>query len=223
MNLFEAMRSRSKSKAINSDHLPELNAFVDIAVGGKTESVPVESIGRTELTTRLPSRATVGAKALFNYHNGRGNFRFYAECTAIEGRKARFALPTEITVLNRIRDRRRGVRLKYALPVIWRYAPDGIGYGEFTKSFAVDISSSGVALMVPRELRSGTLVEISLDLGATAFTVVGALTRPTAQTASGKYVAGIDLRVNLAQANAIDDFILARQKGQRARGIADRH
>jgi hypothetical protein len=223
MNLFEAMRSRSKSKAINSDHLPELNAFVDIAVGGKTESVPVERIGRTELATRLPSRATVGAKALFNYLNGRGSFRFYAECTAIEGRTATFALPHEITVLQRIRDRRRGVRLKFALPVTWRYAPDGIGYGEFTKSFLVDISNGGGALMVQRELRTGTLVEINLNLGATAFTVVGALTRPTTQTANGKYLAGIGLRVTPAQANAIDDFILARQKGQRDRGIADRH
>jgi hypothetical protein len=223
VNLFEAMRSRSKSNAINSDHLPELNAFVDVAVGGKTESVPVESIGRAELAVRRPSKAAVGAKALFNYSNPRGSFRFYAECTAIEGRTAHFALPSEITVLQRLRDRRRSLRLKYALPILWRYAPDGVGYGEFTKSFTVDICGGGAALMVPRELRTGTLVEIKFDLGSAAFTVVGGLTRQTVQTASGKFLAGIELRVNPAQANAIDDFILARQQGQRKRGIADRH
>jgi hypothetical protein len=223
VNLFEAMRSRSKSNAINSDHLPELNAFVDVAVGGKTDSVPVESIGRTELTVRAPSRVTVGAKALFNYVNGRGSFRFHAECTAIEGQRATFALPAEITVLQKVRDRRRGVRLKHALPVVWRYAPDGIGYGEFTKSFTVDFCSGGLALMVPRELRAGTLVEIKIDLGTTAFTAVGALTRPTVQMASKSFLAGIELRLNLPQANAIDNFIVARQQGQRKRGIADRH
>jgi hypothetical protein len=223
LNLFEAMRSRSKSKAVNSDHLPELNAFVDIATGGKTESVPVESIGRTEIAVRCPSRAAVGTSALFNYVNARGSFRFHAACTKIEGQTASFALPPEITVLQRVNDRRRTVRLKYALPVLWRYAPDAVGYGEFTKSATVDISSNGVALMVPRELRTGTLVEIKFDLGTCAFTVIGALARPTVQQPSGKFLAGIELRTNLAQANAIDDFILARQQGQRQRGIADRH
>jgi hypothetical protein len=224
VNLFEAMRSRSKSRAINSDHLPELNAFVDVAMGGKTESVPVESIGRTELAVRRPSKGAVGTTALFNYTNGRGNFRFHAQCTAVEDRTATFALPAEITVLQKVYDRRRSVRLKYALPVVWRYAPDGVGYGEFTKSATVDISTGGVALMVPRELRTGTLVEIKFDLGESGvFTAVGALVRPTVQQPSGKFLAGIELRVNPLQANAIDDFIATRQQGQRRRGIADRH
>jgi PilZ domain len=218
------MRSRSKSKAINSDHLPELNAFVDVAMGGKTESVPVESIGRTELAVRGPSNAAVGTTALFNYVNGRGSFRFHAQCTAVEGRTATFALPPEITVLQKVRDQRRSLRLNYALPVVWRYAPDGVGYGEFSKGATVDISTAGVALMVPRELRMGTLVEIKFDLGDSGvFAVIGALARQTVRQPSGKFLAGIDLRVNPLQANAIDDFIATRQRGQRKRGIADRH
>jgi hypothetical protein len=223
VNLFDAMRSRWKSSAINSDHLPELNAFVDVAMGGKTESVPIESIGRTELSVRRPTKAAVGGSALFNYVNGRGNFRFCAQCTAVEDRSATFALPAEITVVQKLRDKRCGVRLQYALTVAWRYAPDGVGFGEFVKSAIVDISSSGVLLMVTRELRAGTLVEIKFDLGTSAFAVVGALTRATQQQASGKFAAGIALRVTLAQSNAIDAFIMARQRGQRKRDIADRH
>jgi c-di-GMP-binding flagellar brake protein YcgR len=134
-----------------------------------------------------------------------------------------FALPFEITVVQKLRDNRRGIRLKHALPIVWRYAPDGVGYGEFTKSTAVDISAGGLALIVPRELRVGTLVEIKFDFGSSAFTVIGSLARPTVQMASGKFVAGIALRVSPAQANAIDDFILTRQRGQRKRDIADRH
>jgi hypothetical protein len=223
VNLFDAMRSRSKSSAVNSDHLPELNAFVDVAVGGKTESVPVESISRTELTVRCPTKATVGAKALFNYMNRRGSFRFYAQCMAINGRAAAFALPSEITVLQKVSDRRRNVRYKYALPVVWRYAPDGVGYGDFSKSATVDISSGGVLLVVPRELRTGTVVEVKIDLGTASFAVVGTLTRETTQQASGKFLAGIALRVSPVQANAIEAFISMREQGQRKRGIADRH
>jgi hypothetical protein len=223
VNLFDAMRSRWKSNAINSDHLPELNAFVDVAMGGKTESVPVESIGRTGLSVRRPTKATVGGSALFNYVNGRGSFRFFAVCTAVEGRSADFALPAEITVLQKVRDLRRGVRQQCAIAVTWRYAPDGIGFGEFTKSTTGDLSAAGVLLVVPRELRAGTLVEIKFDLGTSAFSVIGVLKRSTQQQASGKFTAGIELRVAPAEANAIDNFIVTRQKDHRKRSIADRH
>jgi hypothetical protein len=224
MNLFQSMLARKKSDAVDSDHLPEVNAFVDVATGGKTESLPVEDIGPTSFQIRSPGNAAVGAKALFNYSNGRGRFRFHAQCEAINNQLATYAKPAEITVIEKFGDKRRNFRLKHALPVVWRYAPEGVGYGEFAKSTTADISCVGVSLVVPRELKPGTQIELKLDLNGSAkpFAVIGALTRPTQKQSSGKFSAGLSFQnISPTNQNAIGEFITSRQNGQRNRSLAD--
>lgn len=224
MNVFQTMLARAKSSAVNSDHLPELNAFVDVAVGGKTESVPVEALGRTTFQVRRPVKAAAGLTGLFNYVNGRGGFRFSAECTEVSARLATFTLPAEITIINKFDDKRRNFRLKYGLAVLWRYAPEATGYGDFIKGTTADISGAGMSLVVPRELKVGTQVEVKLDLeGSTkAFFVIGTLMRPTVQQGSGKYIAGIAMKnLSPTQSNAISEFIAQRQKGQKKRSLAE--
>jgi hypothetical protein len=223
MNLFQAMLSRSKSKSIDSDHLPEVNAFVDIATGGKTESLPVEEIGGSSFQVRRPALAAVGAKALFNYSNSQGRFRFHAECAALDKHVATYGMPTEITVIETFGDKRRTYRLKFALGVDWRYAPEGAGYGEFMHGTTADLSCSGVSLVVPRELKLGTQIELRLDLNdGGPFLLIGTLMRPTQRQLSGKYIAGLafpDIRPT--SANAISEFIAKRKYGQSKRYLAD--
>jgi len=224
MNLFQAMQSRKKTREVDSDRLPDVNSFIDVATGGRTEYLPIESIGSASIVVRRPAKAVVGTSALFNYSNRVGRFRFYANCTQLTEKMATFDLPISITVIEQFGNKRRNVRLKTALPVTWRYAPDGSGYGNFYDGNSVDISCVGMSLLVPRELRAGTQVEIRFDLsdGQKPFTVIGTLTRPTQPAARGRFSAGMSFKnIRPTEENRLAEFILARQRGQRKRALAE--
>jgi c-di-GMP-binding flagellar brake protein YcgR len=113
--------------------------------------------------------------------------------------------------------------LRCALKVSWRYAPDGVGHGDFLSATTADISAAGSALVVPRELKSGTQLEIAFEFKrAGRVALIGTITRPSQPKPSGKFVAGVAFRaISQTQANAIRDFIASRQDGQRKRSIAD--
>ena len=223
MNLFKALRPHTRPDgdvAVNSDHLPAVNAFVNVATGGKTDSLPIESIGQLQFEIRRPARTAVGMTALFDYANALGRFRFHANCAAVLDRTALFELPSHIMVVEKSDNRT--FRMDAVIPVLWRYAPSGEGYGAFARSFTANISAGGLAFVVPRALRAGTQVELSLTLDEVpAFVVIGTLTRPTVPNGC-KHLAGITFdELSPAGANAIDNFIASRERGRRERGMAN--
>jgi hypothetical protein len=223
MNFFRAFRPQARPAAdvaVKSDHFPAVNAFVNVATGGKTESLPIESIERLQFEVRRPSRAAVGMTALFDYANALGRFRFHANCAAVLDRTAFFDLPAHIMVVDKSDNRT--FRMDCVIPVLWRYAPGGEGYGAFMRSFTANLSAGGVAFVVPRALRAGTQVELELTLDeAPAFVVIGTLTRPTVQNRSNHLAGTAFDELTPAGANAIDNFIASRERSRRERGIAN--
>jgi hypothetical protein len=223
MNILQALASRKTTGVVNSDHLPELNSFIDVAIGGKTELLPIEVIEKGAFVVRRPSLAVVGSQALFNYSNGVGRFRFRADCTAVGSCTATFALPKEISVIEKFGEKRRHFRLKRSLPVCFRYAPDGVGYGSFSESSLTDISSVGVGLIVPLALKTGTLIEMRINLPGSggAFDVLGKLTRPSELQKAGRYSAGIQFEtLSPTNANKIGEYITKNQQTNHKRGVA---
>lgn len=224
MNLFQAIGIRSKSNAINSDHLPIENDFVDVFAGGKTETVCIESVSKAGIETRRPPKAVLGQPALFNYSNKLGRFRFQTECTKISGACATFALPLEITVIEQLGEKRKNFRLNKLLNVQWRYAPDGVGNGPFVKGTVRNLSSTGACLDVGRELRKGTLVEIQLDpvlLGKRPVIAIAELARPAQKDSKGVISAGVCFQgIGMTGQNAIAEFIHTFEKNDKERHLA---
>jgi hypothetical protein len=224
VNLFQAMVSRSKSNAIKTENLPVVNDFVDVATGGRTDTVCIEDISKVDFETRLPLKAGVGVPALFNYSNGYGRFRFHTQCIRIDGQRAAFALPTEITVIEQFDEKRKAFRLRKLVDVSWRYAPDAAGHGPFVRGKVLDLCANGTRLDVGRELRTGTCVEIRFDqivVGREPIVVVGELVRPAKADDKGVISAGVKFKnLGATRENAISEFIQRYKKEDKERHLA---
>lgn len=224
MNLFLAVRPRSKTRSIDRDYLPEVNSFVDVAAGGTTENLPVEAVGRKDFVVRRPANAMAGESALFNYSNRVGRFRFYASCVSLDATMATYDIPEQLTVIEKFGSKRRYVRLKTTLPVRWRCVRDGNGYGNFIDGHAADLSCAGMALAVPGKFDAGTQLEISFDFagGGEPFALIGTLTRATQKTAGGLSMAGMAFAsIRPTEENRIAEFIAHRRKTFRKRALPD--
>jgi hypothetical protein len=148
------------------DKLPSINAFVDIAIGGSLhrESVPVNDITASAIVTRCPNGLQPGESADFLYGNAFGRFRFATACAKVDGKEAYFELPAAVKTLESYGDRRTSERVPWLLPVQWRYAPSGSGYGDFLAGSLMDISRGGASLVVGRMLKPGSQVELRFAL-----------------------------------------------------------
>jgi len=224
MNLFQAMQRRSKSKDIDSNHLPVVNDFVDVACGGKTDTVCIEAISRVDFEASGPSTVAVGSLALFNYGNRTGRYRFRTTCTKLDGKHAHFALPSEITVIETFDEKRGGFRLKKLLSITWRYAPDGVGNGPFVSGNLLDLSAEGACLDVGREVRKGTQVEIRFDqivADGKPLVAIAQLMRPSTRNGAGVIVSGLQFQgLGYTGQNAISEFIVTHEKQDKVRNIA---
>lgn len=224
MNLFAAFAARSKNTTAHSQNMPVLNDFVDVLAGGKTDTVCVEEIARTTFETRRPSKAVVGDAALFNYGNRFGRFRFRTTCTKIEGQRATFAVPAEITVIEKFDEKRQSFRLRKIVDVQWRYAPDGVGNGPFVPGKVLDLSALGTRFDVGRALRKGTLVEMKFDQivsDGKPIVVVAELTRPAKVDDNGVICAGVKfLDLGLTRENALSEYIQRFEKDDKHRHLA---
>jgi hypothetical protein len=206
------------------DSLPELHSFVDVALGGERHrhSISVDAIGPDGLTTRPIDGLQTGMSADFLYKNISGRFRFATVCDSVDERHAHFRPPTTVKTIVLFGSKRRAVRLDAVLPVDWRYAPDGAGFGDYLKGSLSDLSKSGAWLIVGRELKTGTQVELRFSLKASMapLVIISDVVRTAKIESSGKNSAGIRFRdVDSASEGAINDFILERQMQRRDRGL----
>jgi len=217
-------RARTSSSGVPREVLPDLHAFVDVALGGdhRRESISIDGFGFDTFTIRVIPGLGIGRRAYFFYRNNIGEFRFSAVCTGLDERKARFTIPASVETIATYGGKRTSVRLQSILPIHWRYAPGGLGNGQFFKASMSDLSLGGAALVVARELPAGTQVEVSFTLKTSPrpLLAVSEVMRAAKIEASGKNLVGIrfvNLHVSVGQ--AINKFIHERQILRRNRGM----
>ena len=207
--------------------LPAVNAFVDLAVtgGGPRGSVCVDALSeRTFTTTALPGLQP-GHTAVFSYQNPNGRFRFSAKCLTVLGAQAVFATPERVETLQIFAavQKRASVRLDATVPAQWRYAPGGQGSGTFVRASITDVSRSGASLIVDREVKKGTFVEVrfSVSTAANPLVLLGEVMRTTSIEITKKVSLGLRFQ-GLApeEDRAIMEFINKRQAERRNRGLA---
>jgi hypothetical protein len=218
------IRSRRNVTLQTLAKFPEIHSFVEIGIGGRTEreSVAVNEITPAYVATRPVAGMLVGAVADFLYINPTGKFRFSTVCTRIGAEQAYFKLPTEIKTIENFADRRTYVRVACVIPVQWRYAPDGQGYGEFLAASMMDISRGGASLVVGRELKVGSQVEVRFTLKSKAVPVVEVcqVMRAAKIETSDRNAAGIRfIEIDHSEAEMLSTFVHERQTQRRDRGI----
>ncbi|MDQ2871659.1 MAG: PilZ domain-containing protein [Candidatus Eremiobacteraeota bacterium] len=219
--IFRKIFGSAPKKTIDTDRLPRLRDFVDVAVMGRpVESVSVESIDDTEICTgALP--AGPGEPAMFVYATPSGRFRFATKVLSTQGGIVRFKLPASIEEV--AGSQKRSARMHTLVPTQWRFAPGRKGVGEFLKGSVRDIGLGGCALIVERQFKLGQLLEVKLPLqpGAPPLQVLAEVTRSEQIPTSGKFSHGLRLlETTSAQERAIEYFMNRKQSELRARGLA---
>jgi len=222
--IFKSLFGRSAQKPA-AEKLPELHAFVDVAVSGRSmRSVSVEEISAKEIVcSTVLGRA--GESAVFVYTNDRGKFRFSTKCGGVADGMTRFEMPERIEALagGSAGQKRSSVRMDVLVAGYWRFAPGGKGTGEFIKGNIRDISRGGCALIADRALKTGQMVEVKMALRADAapLLTLGEVMRCEQIPTSGKHSHGLRFHgLRPDEDQAILEFINRRQAELRSRGLA---
>ncbi len=205
--------------------LPQLHAFVEAIVGGRpVQSVAVESVGPKGIVTR-DALGSVGETAVLVYVAQSGKFRAESRITGVTATSTQFDTPRKLTLIGASTgsQKRQNVRLDAIVAGDWRFATGGVGAGEFSKATLRDISRGGCSLIVDRELKLHTKVEIRMRLPSEAapLTALGEVMRHEEIKTSGKHSHGLRfLGLRPDEDQAIIEFINRRQADLRSRGLA---
>jgi hypothetical protein len=226
--LFRAFGLRAKPlPAQTRAKLPQLRALVELTVlgGGPRGSVSFEELRDGSFTVEALRGMQPGQTGVFSYQNRAGRFRFSAKCASVHGHQAVFSLPQRIETVQLFEGthQRAAVRLEATLPAQWRFALGGKGQGDFLRASLTDISRTGASLIVDRDMRRGTTVEVrfSVTTSSSPLQLLAEVMRTSKIEASGKVELG--LRFNGCtpeEDRAIMDFINKRQAERRSRGLA---
>jgi hypothetical protein len=214
-----------KSGGLPPTKLPQLNSFVDVIVGGRpARSVTVESVGPKGITTR-DALGRVGEMAILVYTAAAGRFRAEAKIAAVTATSTQFDPPRRLSLIGAATgaQKRQSVRLDAIVTGEWRFAPGGVGTGEFTKATIRDISRGGCSLICDRQLKLHTKVEVRMKLRADSggLTLLGEVMRHEQIKTSGKHSHGLRFQgLRPDEDQAIIDFINRRQADLRSRGLA---
>jgi c-di-GMP-binding flagellar brake protein YcgR len=206
------------------EKLPEIHAFVDLAIGGSLvrESVPINDITSKTLVIRHIDGLEAGTAADFLYTNASGKYRFRTICTKVGGDEAFLDLPESIKTIERFSARRTAERIPWVTQVQWRYAPDGEGFGEFLPASMMDVSRGGVSLVVGREIKLGTQVEVRFVLNSKRkpFVEVCQVMRSAKIETSDKYGVGLRfLTIDRQDERLLIQSLEERRSLRRQRGV----
>jgi hypothetical protein len=205
--------------------LPQLHSFIDVLVGGRPAcSAIVESVGAKGIVTR-DSLGRPGETAVLVYTAPDGKFRAETKIASAGPTGTQFDLPRRVSQIGTTggAQKRQSVRLDAIVAGEWRFAPGGVGTGDFVKATVRDISRGGCSLIVDRELRLHTKVEVRMRLRAEGepLTLLGDVMRHEEIKASGKHSHGLRFQgLRPSEDQAIIDFINRRQADLRSRGLA---
>ena len=222
--MFKLFRTNgSKKSTTQEEKLPVLHSFVDVTVAGrKSRSVPVEEVSAKEVVVGdVIGRA--GERASLVYENPAGRFRFGAPITGVRDGMTIFEVPARIETVGGGAQKRSSVRMDVLVSGHWRFAPGGIGVGEFLKGNVRDISRGGCALIMDRQCKVGQMLEVKMQLRANVapLTVLGEIMRVEQVPTSGKFSHGLRFHgLRPEEDHAILDFINHRLAELRSRGLA---
>ncbi|MDE2483193.1 MAG: PilZ domain-containing protein [bacterium] len=213
-----------KSAGHQPSKLPQLNSFVEVSVGGRAmRSVTVEAVSAKGIVTR-EALGSVGEAAVLVYTTPSGRFRAASKIAAVSGSTTQFDPPKRISLIGAAvgAQKRQSVRLDALVSGGWRFAPGGIGTGEFARATIRDISRGGCSLILDRPLKLHTKVEVQLQLRSDAsLTLLGEVMRHETIKASGKHSHGLRFQgMRPEEDQAIVEFINKRQADLRSRGLA---
>jgi hypothetical protein len=221
--MFKIFGGRGASATPNK--LPQLHSFVEAMVGGRpARQVTVESVGPKGLVTSgVVGRA--GENAILVYTAPSGRYRMETKIAGVSSDSTRFDAPKRITLIGAKTgaQKRSSVRLDALVNGEWRFAPGGIGTGEFTKATVRDISRGGCSLIIDRELKHHTNVEVRMKLRPEGepITLLGEVMRHEKIPTSGKHSHGLRFQgMRPGEDQAIIEFINRRQAELRSRGLA---
>ena len=214
-----------KGGSLPLSKLPQLNSFVDVMVGGRSaRSVTVEAVSSKGIVTR-DALGKPGEMAILVYTASAGKFRAEAKIAAVTATSTQFDPPRRLSLIGAATgsQKRQSVRLDAIVTGEWRFAPGGVGTGEFARSTIRDISRGGCSLIIDRALKLHTQVEVRMKLrtDGPALTLLGEVMRHEQIKASGKHSHGLRFHgLRPDEDQAIIDFINRRQADLRSRGLA---
>lgn len=215
-----------RSGPLPAEKLPQLHAFIDLAVGGRTLcQAVVEAIDARGILVGA-ALGKAGEQATMIYMTSVGRFKAKARIIALEGPNTLIALPTSATMVGAAgggAQKRQSVRMDALVSGAWRFAPGDKGTGDFTKCSIRDISRSGCSVILDRELRLGMKIEVRLHLNTSSqpLTLLAEVMRHELIEQSGKHSHGVRFQgVHPDEDQAILDFIHRRQSELRNRGLA---
>jgi c-di-GMP-binding flagellar brake protein YcgR len=204
--------------------LPEINSFVDVAVGAglDRESVPVNNVTRHAIVLRHLEGLEPGTAADLLYINASGKYRFRTVCSAVVGNEAYLELPGSIKTIEQFSARRMAERIQWVTQVQWRYAPDAKGFGDFLPASMMDVSRGGASLVVRRDLKVGSQVEVRFVLNSKnqPFVEICEVVRAAKVERSDKYAVGIRfLAIDLQDERILNASLEERRSTRRQRGV----
>jgi hypothetical protein len=214
-----------KSGGVSLEKLPQVNSFIDVMVAGRAvRQVTVESIGAKGIVTR-ESLGRVGETAVLVYQTKGGRYRAQTKIAGLGMGATHFELPQRVTLIGAVQgaQKRQSVRLDAIVNGFWRFAPAGVGKGEYAKATIRDISRGGCSLIIDRALKMGAQVEIKMHLKTEAppLELLGEVMRHEQIPTSGKHSHGLRFHgMRPEEDQAIVEFINRRQAELRSRGLA---
>jgi c-di-GMP-binding flagellar brake protein YcgR len=214
-----------RGEGIPPNKLPQLHSFVDVMVVGRpVQSVTVDSIGPKGIVTR-DALGRVGESAVLVYNAQAGRFRAETKILAVTATSTQFETPRKITLIGAATgmQKRQSVRLDTIVSGEWRLAPSGVGVGEFAKATIRDISRGGCSLIMDREVKLHSSVEVRMKLRPEGppLTLLGEVMRHEQIKTSGKQSHGLRFHgLRPDEDQAIVEFINRRQADLRNRGLA---
>ena len=206
--------------------LPQLHAFVDVMVGGRpARSVAVEAVNPKSIVTK-ECLGRVGESAVIVYTAPSGRYRAQTKIVAASASSTEFDAPRKLSLIGAAtgEQKRSSVRMDTLVVGAWRFAPGGVGTGEFVRGTIRDISRGGCSLICERPLRLGTKVEVQMPLrggGAAPLVLLGEVMREQQVQSSGKHSHGLRFNgVRPDEDQAIIEYINRKQADLRNRGLA---
>ncbi|HET9029310.1 MAG TPA: PilZ domain-containing protein [Candidatus Aquilonibacter sp.] len=214
-----------KTTSIPLTKLPQLHSFVDVIAGGRpARQVTVESVGPKGIVTR-ESLGKPGEVAVIVYAAPAGRFRAQTKIAAVANATTTFEMPRKVSLIGAATgaQKRQSVRLDAIVSGHWRFAPSGVGTGEWAKCTIRDISRGGCSLIIDRGLKHHVHVEVRMQLRPEGqpLTLLGEVMRHEVIKTSGKHSHGLRFQgIRPDEDQGIVEFINRRQAELRSRGLA---
>ncbi len=219
------LKSLFGGKSVPPAKLPKVHGQIDVFVPGRpSRSVSVESVGPKGIVAR-DVLGKVGENVTLVYTNDAGRFRAQTRIAGVTAGTTHFEPPRKVDMIGAATcsQKRQSVRLDTLVSGHWRFAPGGKATGELSRGSIQDISRGGCSLTTDRAVRTGTMVEVRLQLKADGapLTFLGEVMRHQEIPTSGRHLHGLRFQgMRPEEDQAIVEFINRRQAQLRNRGLA---